>query len=234
MPEPVHDSRKMSAELHKLQARLGYLFDDSRHLETALTHRSAHKNNNERLEFLGDAVLGVVIARALFERFPDAREGKLTRMRARLVRGDTLSEIAEEIEVQAHLILGEGELKAGGRQRRSIRADALEAIFGAICLDADFQEVREVILKLYESRLAEANPDIEKDPKTLLQEAVQKQGKALPEYQILSKSGQAHDLEFMVECRLRDLGLTETAKGKSRRNAEQTAAQQMMAKISQI
>ncbi|MCP4010968.1 MAG: ribonuclease III [Proteobacteria bacterium] len=224
----------MSTGLRKLQARLGYLFDDSRYLEMALTHRSAHKNNNERLEFLGDAVLGLVIARALFERFPDAREGKLTRMRARLVRGDTLSEIAEEIEVQTHLILGEGELKAGGRQRSSIRADALEAIFGAIYLDADSQKVREVILKLYESRLAEANPDIEKDPKTLLQEAVQKQGKALPEYQILSKSGQAHDLEFMVECRLRDMDIAETAKGKSRRNAEQTAAQRMLAKINQI
>lgn len=218
----------MKTGLAKLQARIDYQFSDPEHLQTALTHRSADKNNNERLEFLGDAVLGQVIARALFERFPDAREGKLTRMRAKLVRGDTLSEIAEEIELQAQLILGEGELKAGGRQRRSIRADALEAVFGSICLDADFQAVRRVILNLYESRLAEANPDIEKDPKTLLQEAVQKQGKALPEYRILSKSGQAHDLDFMVECHLKDLGITETAKGKSRRNAEQKAAEKVL------
>lgn len=221
----------MSVDLGKLQARLGFTFKDLTHLKMALTHRSAHHNNNERLEFLGDAVLGQVIARALFERFPDAREGKLTRMRAKLVRGVTLSEIAGEIEVQEFLTLGEGELKAGGRQRRSIRADALEAIFGAICLDAGFREVRKVILNLFESRLAEANPDIEKDPKTLLQEAVQKQGRALPEYRILSKSGQAHDLDFVVECRLKELGLVETAKGKSRRSAEQTAAEKMLQKI---
>lgn len=221
----------MRTGLSKLQSRIGYHFSDPAHLETALTHRSAHHNNNERLEFLGDAVLGQVIARALFERFPDAREGKLTRMRAKLVRGDTLSEIAEEIDIQPNLILGEGELKAGGRQRSSIRADTLEAIFGAICLDADFQKVRAVILKLYESRLAEANPDIEKDPKTLLQEAVQKQGRALPEYQILSRTGQAHDLNFLVECRLTAPDLTATARGKSRRNAEQSAAQKILSRI---
>jgi ribonuclease-3 len=221
----------VSTGLNKLQACIEYQFNDIQHLKTALTHRSAHKNNNERLEFLGDAVLGGVIARALFEGFPDAAEGKLTRMRAKLVRGDTLSEIAGEIEVQPHLILGEGELKAGGRQRRSIRADALEAIFGAICLDGDYQRAREVILMLFESRLAEANPNIEKDPKTLLQEAVQKQGKPLPEYRILSKSGQAHDLDFTVECRLVDPGLKETAKGKSRRSAEQEAAEKMLRRI---
>jgi ribonuclease-3 len=221
----------VSADLDSLQARLAYQFSDLAYLKTALTHRSAHHNNNERLEFLGDAVLGQVIARALYERFPDAREGKLTRMRAKLVRGDTLSDIAEEIEVQVYLILGEGEVKAGGRQRSSIRADALEAIFGAICLDAEFQDARQVILSLYKSRLAEANPNIEKDPKTLLQEAVQKQGKALPEYRILSKSGQAHDLDFVVECRLKDLGLSETARGKSRRSAEQSAAEKILARV---
>ena len=221
----------MRDALRKLQGSLDYPFQDIGFLKTALTHRSANPQNNERYEFLGDAVLGLVIARALFERFPDAREGKLTRMRAKLVRGDTLSEIADEIAVQPCLILGEGELKAGGRQRRSIRADALEAIFGAVYLDGDFQSVRRVILKLYDSRLASANPDIEKDPKTLLQEAVQKKGKALPEYRILAKSGQAHDLDFKVECRLRDLDLVETAKGKSRRRAEQAAAQKMLQRI---
>lgn len=221
----------MGNPLRKLQARIDYHFENPGHLKTALTHRSANKKNNERHEFLGDAVLGLVIANALFERFPDAREGKLTRMRAKLVRGDTLSEIAGEIEVQSYLILGEGELKAGGRQRRSIRADALEAIFGAVYLDGDFESARRVILRLYDSRLARANPDIEKDPKTLLQEAVQKQGQALPEYRILSRTGQAHDLNFKVECRLRDLDLTETATGKSRRNAEQAAAGKMLERI---
>jgi len=215
----------------RLQSSLQYQFEDLQHLTLALTHRSARHQNNERYEFLGDAVLGLVIARALFEKFPDSREGKLTRMRARLVRGETLSEIAEELDVQPFLILGEGELKAGGRQRSSIRADALEALFGAIYLDSDFVTVQSVILKLYTSRLAEANPDIQKDPKTLLQEAVQKMGKALPVYRILSKTGQPHDLCFKVESRLVDLDLVETAQGKSRRNAEQSAAEKLLKKL---
>jgi ribonuclease-3 len=221
----------VSLDLAPLQARINYQFNDQTYLKTALTHRSAHHINNERLEFLGDAVLGQVIAKALFERFPDAREGKLTRMRAKLVRGDTLSEIAQEIEVPSYLILGEGELKAGGRQRRSIRADALEALFGAICLDSEFSDARQVILSLFQSRLAEANPDIEKDPKTLLQEALQKRGKVLPEYRILSKTGRAHDLDFVVQCRLIDMDLSETARGKSRRSAEQAAALKILTKI---
>lgn len=221
----------MSANLKKLQNCLRYQFEDLKHLHLALTHRSARHENNERYEYLGDAVLGLVIARALFEKFPEAREGKLTRMRARLVRGVTLSEIADEIGVQPFLILGEGELKAGGRQRSSIRADALEAIFGAIYLDSNFKAVRDVILSLYQTRLAEANPDILKDPKTLLQEAVQKMGKALPAYRIISKTGQAHDLCFKIECRLADLGLVETAQGKSRRSAEQTAAQKLLEQL---
>ena len=221
----------MRDALRKLQERIDYRFEDIQHLKIALTHRSANHENNERHEFLGDAVLGLVIARALFERFPNAREGKLTRMRAKLVRGDTLSEIADEIEVQPCLVLGEGELKAGGRQRRSIRADALEAVFGAVYLDGEFESSRQVILRLYETRLAKANPDIQKDPKTLLQEAVQKRGQALPEYRILSRSGQAHDLDFKVECRLRDLDLVETAQGKSRRSAEQAAAEKILQRI---
>jgi len=215
----------------RLQDSLQYRFEDVQHLRLALTHRSARHQNNERYEFLGDAVLGLVIARALFEKFPDSREGKLTRMRARLVRGETLSEIAEELDIQPYLILGEGELKAGGRQRSSIRADALEALFGGIYLDSDFLTVQGVILKLYTSRLAEANPDIQKDPKTLLQEAVQKMGKALPVYRILSKTGQPHDLCFKVESRLVDLDLVETAEGKSRRNAEQSAAEKLLKKL---
>ncbi len=221
----------MSLNLEPLQLRIQYRFNDLTHLKTALTHRSAHHDNNERLEFLGDAVLGQVIARALFERFPEAREGKLTRMRAKLVRGDTLSEIAKEIGVQDYLILGEGELKAGGRQRNSIRANALEALFGAICLDSDFNNARQVILSLFQSRLAEANPELEKDPKTLLQEAVQKRGNELPEYRILSQSGRAHDLDFVVQCRLIDMDLSVTARGKSRRRAEQAAAVKILAKI---
>ncbi len=214
-----------------LQERIAYSFERIEHLNLALTHRSANHSNNERYEFLGDAVLGMVIASALIAKFPDAREGKLTRMRAKLVRGVTLAEIAAEIDLQPCLILGEGELKAGGRQRSSIRADALEAIFGAIYLDSDFNTVREVILALFQTRLARANPDIEKDPKTLLQEAVQKRGGALPVYSILAQSGRAHDLDFEVECRLSDMKMAETAQGKSRRSAEQAAASKILARL---
>lgn len=221
----------MVADIQQLQQRIGYSFNDSDHLKIALTHRSAKYENNERYEFLGDAVLGVVIAYALFAQFPQAREGKLTRMRAKLVRGVTLAEIAKEIKVQDHLILGEGELKAGGRRRNSIRADTIEAILGAIYLDSDFQSVERVILTLYRTRLQHANPDIEKDPKTLLQEAVQKQGNALPAYKILSKTGKAHDLDFTVECHLEDMQLRQTATGKSRRQAEQAAASKLLAEF---
>lgn len=219
----------MVEDIRKLQQHLAYTFRDLAHLKTALTHRSAKYENNERYEYLGDAVLGMVIAHALFAQFPDAREGKLTRMRAKLVRGATLAEIAKELDIQACLILGEGELKAGGRRRNSIQADAVEAIIGAIYLDSDFKSVQKIILNLYQSRLKDANPDIEKDPKTLLQEAVQKQGKALPVYQIITKTGKAHDLDFVVECRLVDMSMTETAEGKSRRQAEQAAASKLLA-----
>lgn len=221
----------MVEDIQKLQQRIAYTFCDLAHLKIALTHRSAKYDNNERYEFLGDAVLGMVIAHALFEQFPDAREGKLTRMRAKLVRGATLAEIAKELELQGCLILGEGELKAGGRRRNSIQADTVEAIIGAIYLDSDFKSVEKVILNLYKSRLQHANPDIEKDPKTLLQEAVQKQGKALPVYQIVTKSGKAHDLDFVVECRLVDMRMTEKASGKSRRQAEQAAASKLLAAL---
>lgn len=218
----------MVEDIKKLQQRIAYTFRDIAHLKTAMTHRSAKYENNERYEFLGDAVLGVVIAHALFKQFPEAREGKLTRMRAKLVRGETLAEIANELDIQAYLILGEGELKAGGRRRKSIQADAMEAIIGAIYLDSDFISTQKVILNLYQSRLEHANPDIEKDPKTLLQEAVQKQGKALPVYQIITKTGKAHELNFLVECRLVDMSMTERATGKSRREAEQAAASKLL------
>lgn len=221
----------MPLDTQKLQNRLGYQFADQAHLQLALTHRSARAENNERYEFLGDAVLGLVIAGDLFERFPDHREGKLTRMRSTLVRGDTLAKVADELSLQSCLILGSGELKAGGRKRASIRADALEAVLGAIYLDSDFETVRDVILRWFETRLESARPDIEKDPKTLLQETMQKRGLELPEYKIIHKTGHAHDLSFTVECRLTELGLTQTASDKSRRRAEQTAAKLILKQV---
>lgn len=221
----------MSTHFNLLQKQINYTFNDITLLKVALTHRSTCSNNNERYEFLGDAILGMIIANALFKQFPDAREGKLTRMRAKLVRGETLAEIARELDIQTHLILGEGELKAGGRRRKSIQADAMEAIIGAVFLDSNFDTVKEFILRLYQTRLENTNADIEKDPKTLLQEAVQKKGNALPVYKIISKSGKAHDLNFNIECHLPDLDLIETAVGKSRRSAEQIAASKLLERI---
>jgi ribonuclease-3 len=213
----------MSA-IDSLKKKIGYHFNDSSLLETALTHRSFGAKNNERLEFLGDAVLGAVIARALFERFTDAKEGELTRMRARLVRGETLAVIAHELEFEKYLIVGAGELKAGGRQRSSIRADAFEAVMGGIYLDDGFETVSNVILALFEERLSSVQPDIDKDSKTQLQEALQQKGLPLPEYAIISKSGKPHDLSFEVQCKLSEPDRSFVAKAKSRRAAEQQAA----------
>ncbi len=219
------------AGLDSLQRQFGYHFKEIDLLESALTHRSFAGQNNERLEFLGDAVLGVVIAKALYERFDDAQEGELTRMRARLVRGETLAVIAHELEFEKHLIVGAGELKTGGRKRDSIRSDAFEAVLGAIYLDSDFNTVRDVILSLYDNRLSTVKPDIDKDAKTQLQEAQQSAGLPLPEYAIVSKTGKPHDLCFEVECTLQEPKRVFLATGKSRRVAEQLAAKYALASL---
>ncbi len=212
------------SNLTALQQSLSYQFNDLDLLKAALTHRSVGRHNNERLEFLGDAMLGTIIAEALFQRFPDAQEGKLTRMRARLVRGETLAVIAHELEFEQLLIVGAGERKTGGRKRSSIRADALEAVLGAVYLDSDFASVKKVVLALFESRLDTVKPTIEKDAKTKLQEALQRQGLPLPDYLIVSQSGKAHDLNFEVQCVLKEPDRYFNATGKSRRVAEQLAA----------
>ncbi len=219
------------AGLKPLEQYLGYQFSQPSLLQTALTHSSAGSDNNERLEFLGDAMLGAIIAKALYDQFPQAREGELTRMRARLVRGETLAELAHEIDLEAHLVLGAGELRTGGRKRTSIRADALEAVFGAIYLDSNFDRLRDVVLALYAQRLKTVEPSIDKDPKTQLQELLQQRGLNLPKYSIVAESGQAHNLDFEVQCELREPAYTFTAVGKSRRIAEQMAAQQALAAL---
>lgn len=212
-----------------LEAALGYRFRQPGLMARALTHRSySGKENNERLEFLGDALLGAVIAEALYTRFADADEGELTRMRARLVRGQTLEEIAREIDLHHHLVLGSGERRSGGRSRKALREDALEAVFGAIYLEAGFGEVRAVILRLFEKRLASVTPDVIKDPKTRLQEALQKHGRPLPEYEIVSKTGKPHDLFFVVEATIQEPEANARGEGKSRREAEQSAAQALL------
>jgi ribonuclease-3 len=209
----------------KLYKTLGYKFADRANLTLALTHRSAAKQHNERLEFLGDAVLGMVIAKALFSRFPAHPEGKLTRMRASLVKGDTLAEVAREFELGDLLLLGPGELKSGGFRRDSILADAVEAIIGSIYLEAGLGVCEPLILDWFDSRLAALDPETTpKDDKTRLQEYLQARKAPLPVYEVIEITGKSHDQTFFVECRVTGLSETLLGKGNSRRRAEQKAA----------
>lgn len=212
-----------------LQKTLNYEFKDASLLALALTHRSAPGENNERLEFLGDAVLDVVVSEALLSAHPTAPEGDLSRLRAFLVNDTTLSEIASDLGVGEHLILGSGEKKTGGHRRESILADALEAIFGAVYLDAGFEASRRVIEHAYGERLAEF-PDAGdlRDPKTRLQEWLQARQIALPVYELGKVSGQAHRQVFEVSCRVDGHESITTGHGSTRRNAEQQAAERML------
>ena len=208
-----------------LQERLGYAFADPDLLVQALTHRSLGAHNNERLEFLGDAILGFVIAESLYQAEGDAHEGRLTRLRAHLVRRETLAAIARDLELGEVLRLGPGELKSGGRRRDSILADALEALIGAIYLDAGMAPCHAVLERLYRDRLAEARRELAlKDAKTRLQEALQGRGLGLPRYTVVKREGAAHDQSFTVECLVDGLEEAFPGTGSSRRKAEQDAA----------
>ena len=199
----------------------------------ALTHRSFAGRNNERLEFLGDAILNFVAGEALFDRFPLAREGQLSRLRARLVKGETLAVLARGFELGEYLRLGSGELKSGGFRRESILADTVEAVIGAVYLDTDLERVRTLLLGWYASRLDEIKPGIEqKDPKTRLQEILQGSRKSLPTYTVTNVKGEAHNQEFTVQCEVDGLDGPLVGIGSSRRKAEQAAAQQALEKLS--
>nr|WP_240473448.1 ribonuclease III [Ferrimonas senticii] len=208
-----------------MQSALQYRFNDVARLQLALTHRSAAGNHNERLEYLGDAVLGFVIADELFNRFPKVAEGDMTRMRASLVKGVTLAEIGRELNLSEVVKLGPGELKSGGFRRESILADAVEAIFGAVYLDGGTEAARTLILRLYQTRLNTIVPgQRQKDPKTSLQEYLQGRRKPLPVYDVLDITGDAHDQTFTVSCQVEGLTDAIVGKGASRRKAEQDAA----------
>lgn len=199
----------------------------------ALTHRSATEDNNERLEFLGDAVLGMIIAEELFRRFPDADEGDLSRLRSRLVSAGPLARIGTGIGIGPRLRLGSGELRTGGFRRESILADATEALFGAVYLDGDLNEVRALVLRLYDSMLAGLQPDVElKDSKTRLQELLQGRGEALPGYVLVGAVGEPHEQTFSVRCVVQlsggPLPVEAAGSGSSRRRAEQQAAEGML------
>lgn len=216
----------MSAKLSSLLNKLGHNFSDISLVELALSHRSVGKKNNERLEFLGDSILGVVISELLYSKFPQSSEGDLSRMRAQLVKGKTLAEIAREFELGDHLILGPGEMKSGGFRRESILADAVEALIGAMYLDAGLEACRQNILVWYTSRIEALSPQANtKDAKTLLQEWMQARKKALPVYQLLQTKGAEHEQVFVVECELKGLAKRFQGEAKNRRTAEQTAAQ---------
>jgi ribonuclease-3 len=204
---------------------LGHSFRDPGLLQTALTHRSHSALHNERLEFLGDSVLNCTVAAALYQRYPDLPEGDLSRLRANLVRQDSLHKLAEGLSLGDHLRLGEGELRSGGHKRPSILADALEALFGAIYLDAGFVAAQQVIERLYGSLLDGLRPESAKDPKTRLQEWLQARKKALPRYLLLDTTGAAHEQRFEVVCEIVSPTVRTTGTGASRRYAEQAAAE---------
>jgi ribonuclease III len=216
----------------RLQDRLGYVFNDPELLDQALTHRSCGARNNERLEFLGDAILDFVVADLLYQGQPDAHEGRLTRLRAHLVRRETLAAIARGLNLGEVLRLGPGELKSGGRGRDSILADAFEAVVGAIYLDSGLQACRKVLDSLYDVRLTQAALEVGlKDAKTRLQEALQGRGRALPEYTVVKLDGAPHDQSFTVECQVDGLASPIKGFGPSRRKAEQDAASKVLAEL---
>lgn len=214
------------SDLSTLLQQLNYQFADPQLLQVALTHRSAGGENNERLEFLGDAALNLIISEDLYRRFPDIREGELSRIRAALVNGKALAVLARELSVGEHLQLGAGERSSGGHRRESILADAFEAILGAIYRDGGFEACRQVVLAQYQSRLDALDPKAShKDAKTRLQEFLQARKQPLPDYQVQDAQGQQHAQTFVVACRVAMLDKAVLAEGRSRRKAEQAAAQ---------
>ena len=221
-------------QLHgKLERLLDYTFADEVLLEQALTHRSAGSRNNERLEFLGDAILGSVVAAELYRRYPGAKEGELSRLRANLVRRESLAEIAQQLDLGQHLTLGAGERKSGGHRRDSILSDTVEALLGAIFLESGFAVCQRCILRLFSARL-DALSDVAslKDAKTRLQEYLQSHHLPLPEYTVQEVSGEAHAQFFKVECSVDGVALSAgKGQGSSRRQAEQNAAADLLARL---
>ena len=215
----------LNKTLVELGHRLTYTFRRPELLDQALTHRSKGATNYERLEFLGDSILGFAISSELYNRYPSLYEGELTRLRASLVNKNTLATLARNLGLGNYLRLGEGELKSGGYDRDSILADALEAVFGAVCKDGSVEEATRVILHLYHERLDNLDPhSIPKDPKTRLQEYLQKHSLPTPVYLVREVTGEAHNQNFVVECRVSGLDNPVLGQGSNRRHAEQEAA----------
>jgi ribonuclease-3 len=218
--------------IDKLCRQLVYQFADPQLLEQALTHRSAGGLNNERLEYLGDAILGFVVADALYHHFPEASEGQLSRLRSSLVKRDTLAKIAREHDLGAFMNLGPGELRSGGHARTSILADGIEAIFAAVYLDGGYAATRKVILQIFASRIDALNlADHQKDPKTRLQELLQSRKLGLPSYRVTEVTGDPHQQTFHVLCAVEELQQEVAGAGSSRRKAEQDAAAKFLSTL---
>lgn len=215
-----------------LYKTLHYRFDDAGLLNQALTHRSASGRNNERLEFLGDAVLDFVISDCVYRARPGASEGDLSKLRSSLVKDTTLAELASDLGVGEHLFLGSGEQKTGGHRRESILADALEALFGAVFLDSGFEAAKDIVERVFEDRL-NALPDANelRDPKTRLQEWLQARKMGLPEYDLAGVTGKAHKQRFEVTCTIRETSSVTRGESTTRRKAEQKAAADMLVEL---
>ena len=221
-----------SPALASLQSRLQHRFSDPSLLQRAVTHRSFSAEHNERLEFLGDSVLNLAVSTLLYRRLQAQNEGDLSRVRANLVKEGTLHQLAKDLRLDQVLHLGEGEARSGGRQRPSILADALEAVIGAVYLDAGYAVAEALVLRLYEA--VEINPQMQaaaKDAKTALQEWLQGRKMQLPQYRVVGTAGVAHRQTFEVECAIAELALAQRGSGASRRAAEQSAASAMLATL---
>lgn len=222
----------MNQLVSEIEHRIAYRFRDEDLPRVALTHRSAGGRHNERLEYLGDAALNFAIAAELYRRFPRANEGELSRMRASLVRGETLAEVAAALDLGDILSLGTGELKSGGFRRESILADALEAVIGAVYLDGGHPASESLVLRLFAERLEQVDPkQVHKDPKTRLQEFLQSRGNPLPVYEVVSVEGKDHKQTFHVRCVIQDSEAVGEGKGVSRRKAEQQAANNVLLQL---
>lgn len=222
----------MIPDLEKLCRKIDYTFVDHKYILEALRHRSVGSANNERLEFLGDSVLNFVVAEQLFIRLPNASEGDLSRLRASVVKKESLVEIAKSLQLGDFISLGSGELKSGGFRRESILADAVEAIIGAVLRDTGFDACKQLILRLCSDKLEQTILEgPEKDAKTRLQEYLQSRRYRLPEYTVVEITGKAHQQSFVVECMIKELEMLTSGKGRSRRIAEQEAANHAIEKI---
>ena len=222
----------MASSAKQLQERLQYTFSDQQLLVLALSHRSRGSQNNERLEFLGYAVLGLTISNFLYRRFSHASEGDLSRIRSQIVRAESLAEIARSLELGPELLLGQGEMKSGGQRRDSILGDTVEALIGAIYLDGGILSAERCILSWFSEQLNAVALDVPvKDPKTALQEWLQGRGRALPEYQLVKTEGEDHSRLYTMSCIIDELKSAATATASSRRRAEQLVAEKILKEL---